>query len=190
VADKPYLARSPDVPAAKASAESPANATALLGAFRHGVRGRPQVGAPRNRPPAAHVVVVTGASAGIGRATVRLLAERGSRIGLLARGQTGLEATAAEVHVAGGQALVLPTDVSDFAAVQHAANRVEEQFGPIDGWINVAFTSLFAPFTSIGPDEFRRVTEVSYLGYVYGTMVALATAPEVDTHRCFTQIAD
>jgi NADP-dependent 3-hydroxy acid dehydrogenase YdfG len=128
----------------------------------------------QKRSAAAQVVVITGASAGIGRATARLLARRGTCIGLLARGRTGLEAAAAEVRAAGGQALPVATDVCDFAAVQRAADRVEERFGCIDGWINVAFTSLFAPFTSIDPDEYRRVTEVSYLGYVHGTMVALA----------------
>ncbi|MBV9321178.1 MAG: SDR family oxidoreductase [Mycobacterium sp.] len=119
------------------------------------------------------VVVVTGASAGIGRATARLLGQRGAHVGLLARGETGLEAAAAEVRAAGGEALALPTDVSDYDAVEQAAGRVEERFGPINAWINVAFSSVFAPFAEIKPDEFRRVTEVTYLGFVYGTMAAL-----------------
>ncbi|OBI44332.1 short-chain dehydrogenase [Mycobacterium kyorinense] len=119
------------------------------------------------------VVVVTGASAGIGRATVQLLAKRGARIGLLARGEAGLEGAASDVRAAGGEALAIPTDVSDYDAVEQAARRVEERFGPIDAWINVAFSSVFAPFAEIKPDEFRRVTEISYLGFVYGTMVAL-----------------
>ncbi|HET9877156.1 MAG TPA: SDR family oxidoreductase [Mycobacterium sp.] len=131
---------------------------------------RKAVAARRKTP---QVVVVTGASAGIGRAVARRLAQRGARIGLLARGEAGLNAATAEVRSAGGEALPIPTDVSDYDAVDRAAGRVEEQFGPIDGWINVAFTSVFAPFAEIEPDEYRRVTEVSYLGYVYGTMAAL-----------------
>lgn len=121
----------------------------------------------------SQVVVVTGASAGIGRATAQLLARRGARIGLLARGETGLEGAAADVRAAGGEALAIPTDVSDYDAVEQAAQRVEERFGPIDAWINVAFSSVFAPFAEIKPEEFRRVTEITYLGFVYGTMVAL-----------------
>lgn len=119
------------------------------------------------------VVVVTGASAGIGRATTQLLARRGAHIGLLARGEAGLEGAAADVRAAGGEALAVPTDVADYAAVEQAAQQVEERFGEIDAWINVAFSSVFAPFAEIKPEEFRRVTEVTYLGYVYGTMVAL-----------------
>jgi NAD(P)-dependent dehydrogenase (short-subunit alcohol dehydrogenase family) len=119
------------------------------------------------------VVVVTGASAGIGRATAQLLGQRGAHVGLLARGETGLEAAVAEVRAAGGDALALPTDVSDYDAVEQAASRVEERFGPINAWINVAFSSVFASFAEIKPDEFRRVTEVTYLGFVYGTMAAL-----------------
>lgn len=119
-------------------------------------------------------VVITGASAGIGRAAARAFGERGDRVALLARGETGLAAAAVEVHAAGGQALVVPTDVADAAAVDAAATRVEDTFGPIDVWVNDAFTSVFAPFAEISADEFRRVTEVSYLGFVYGTMAALA----------------
>ncbi|MFI0720804.1 SDR family oxidoreductase [Streptomyces sp. NPDC021224] len=119
-------------------------------------------------------VVVTGASGGIGRAVVREFAQRGARIGLLARGRAGLEAAAAEVRELGGEALVVPTDVADHRAVATAADAVEEAFGPLDVWVNVAFTSVFAQFTDISPDEFRRVTEVSYLGYVNGTREALA----------------
>jgi NAD(P)-dependent dehydrogenase (short-subunit alcohol dehydrogenase family) len=119
------------------------------------------------------VVVVTGASAGIGRATVQLLAKRGAHIGLLARGETGLDGAAADVSAAGGEALAIPTDVADYDAVEQAAERVEERFGEIDAWINVAFSSVFATFAEIKPEEFSRVTEVSYLGFVYGTMVAL-----------------
>nr|WSX74506.1 SDR family oxidoreductase [Streptomyces sp. NBC_00899] len=127
---------------------------------------------PRERP--RQTVVVTGASGGIGRATVREFARRGARIGLLARGRAGLEAAAAEVCELGGEAVAVPTDVADHRAVTAAADAVEEAFGPIDVWVNVAFTSVFAQFTDIAPDEFRRVTEVAYLGYVNGTREALA----------------
>lgn len=118
-------------------------------------------------------VVITGASAGIGRATARLYGRRGDNVVLVARGEAGLEGAAREVREAGGQALPVPTDVADFAAVQQAADRAEQEFGPIDVWVNVAFTSVFAPFKEIKPEEFKRVTEVSYLGFVYGTKVAL-----------------
>lgn len=119
------------------------------------------------------VVVVTGASAGIGRAVARAYGRRHARIALLARGETGLAAAAREIEAAGGQALILPTDVADPDAVDAAAAATVERFGRIDVWINVAFTSVFAPFTEITPDEYRRVTEVDYLGFVYGTMAAL-----------------
>jgi NAD(P)-dependent dehydrogenase (short-subunit alcohol dehydrogenase family) len=119
-------------------------------------------------------VVITGASAGIGRAAAKQFGARGDNVALLARGQAGLDGAAREVEEAGGTALVVPTDVADHAAVQAAADQVEEVFGPIDVWVNVAFTSVFAPFDAIGADEFRRVTEVAYLGFVHGTMAALA----------------
>ncbi|MCU1611258.1 MAG: hypothetical protein JWM45_3174 [Pseudonocardiales bacterium] len=120
------------------------------------------------------VVVITGASAGIARATARQFGARGAQVALLARGQAGLDGAAKDVENAGGSALTIPTDVADYDQVDAAATQVEDTFGPIDVWINVAFTSVFAPFHEIGPEEFRRVTEVSYLGFVYGTMVALA----------------
>lgn len=119
------------------------------------------------------VVVVTGASAGVGRATVRKFAERGAHIGLIARGQTGLRATRDEVEALGGSASMLPTDVADPQQMEAAAAAVEREFGPIDIWINNAMTSVFAPFSEMTPEEYRRVTEVTYLGQVYGAMVAL-----------------
>ncbi len=122
----------------------------------------------------AQVVVITGASAGIARATAREFGARGAQVGLLARGQAGLDGAVKDVENAGGKALAILTDVADYDQVEAAAAQVEETFGPIDVWINVAFTSVFAPFHEITPEEFRRVTEVSYLGFVYGTMVALS----------------
>jgi NAD(P)-dependent dehydrogenase (short-subunit alcohol dehydrogenase family) len=119
------------------------------------------------------VVVITGASAGVGRATARAFAREGAWIGLLARGHEGLEAATKEVEAAGGRALALSTDVADANAVDRSATEVEEAFGPIDVWINNAMTSVFAPFAAISADEFRRVTEVTYLGVVFGTMSAL-----------------
>jgi NAD(P)-dependent dehydrogenase (short-subunit alcohol dehydrogenase family) len=121
----------------------------------------------------AEVVVITGASAGVGRATARAFAKRGARIGLLARGRDGLEATAREIEAAGGQAHVLATDVANAEQVEAAAEAVERSFGPIDIWINNAMVSVFSPIKEMTPDEFKRVTEVTYLGYVYGTLSAL-----------------
>lgn len=120
------------------------------------------------------VVVITGASAGIARATAHLYGLRGAHVALLARGQAGLDGAANDVEKAGGKALAIPTDVADHAQLEAAATQIEDTLGPIDIWINVAFTSVFAPLHQIEPAEFRRVTEVSYLGYVYGTMVALS----------------
>jgi NAD(P)-dependent dehydrogenase (short-subunit alcohol dehydrogenase family) len=119
------------------------------------------------------VVVITGASAGVGRAIVRRFAREGAHIGLLARGVDGLEGARTEVEEAGGRALALPTDVSDAAQVEAAAERVERELGPIDIWINDAMTTIFAPFLEITPEEYRRATEVTYLGFVWGTMAAL-----------------
>jgi NAD(P)-dependent dehydrogenase (short-subunit alcohol dehydrogenase family) len=119
-------------------------------------------------------VAITGASAGIGRAVARQFAARGANVGLIARGQAGLDAAAREVAEAGGTPLPIATDVARFEEVDGAAERIEAELGPIDLWINVAFVSVFAPFDEISPAEFRRVTEVSYLGFVHGTMAALS----------------
>ena len=118
-------------------------------------------------------VVITGASAGIGRATAQRFAARGDNVALLARGSAGLEGAVKDVQNAGGQALAIPTDVAEYGEVESAAADVEGYFGPIDIWVNVAFVSVFAPFHQISADEYRRVTEVSYLGFVHGTMAAL-----------------
>ncbi|MGB8424683.1 MAG: SDR family NAD(P)-dependent oxidoreductase, partial [Desulfobacterales bacterium] len=119
------------------------------------------------------VVVITGASAGVGRATVREFAQRGAAIGLIARDRDRLEQTRREVECDGGRALVLPADVADAPAVFDAAAKIEETFGPIDIWVNGAMTTIFSHFTDITPEDYRRATEVTYLGAVYGTMAAL-----------------
>jgi NAD(P)-dependent dehydrogenase (short-subunit alcohol dehydrogenase family) len=119
------------------------------------------------------VVVITGASSGIGRAIARRFAQDGAAIGLIARGRDALEGARRDVEEAGGRALVLPADVADWDAVNSAARAVEEAFGPIDVWVNNAMTTVFAPFKEIEPDEFRRATEVTYLGAVWGTKAAL-----------------
>lgn len=119
------------------------------------------------------VVVVTGASGGVGRACVREFARRGDDVALVARGSSGLDAAAREARQAGVKALTVPVDVADAEAVERAVSRIEDELGPIDVWVNSAFTSVFAPFAQVTPEEFRRATEVSYLGYVYCTMSAL-----------------
>ena len=119
------------------------------------------------------VVVVTGASAGVGRATVQAFARRGARLGLIARGPDGLEAARKEVVQLGGSALVFAVDVANAEKVDEAAARVEEEFGPIDIWVNNAMVSVFSPVKAMTAEEFHRVTEVTYLGVVYGTLAAL-----------------
>ncbi|HVD95373.1 MAG TPA: SDR family oxidoreductase [Candidatus Limnocylindria bacterium] len=121
----------------------------------------------------SEVVVITGASAGVGRATVRRFARHGARIGLLARGPDGLEGARKDVEKLGGKALVVPVDVADANQVEAAAARIEAELGEINIWINNAMTSVFSPIKQMTPEEFRRVTEVTYLGYVYGTLAAL-----------------
>jgi NAD(P)-dependent dehydrogenase (short-subunit alcohol dehydrogenase family) len=119
------------------------------------------------------VVVVTGCSAGLGRATALAFAHGGAWVGLISRNEERLETLKQEIERLGGRALVLPTDVADDARVEAAAQAVEETFGPIDIWVNNAMTSVFSEFIQMMPEEFKRVTEVTYLGVVYGTMSAL-----------------
>ncbi len=121
----------------------------------------------------SRVVVVTGATAGVGRATAIALGRRGDAVALLGRGRAGLEAAAADVERAGGRALTVPTDVADADAVDAAASRVGDELGPIDVWVNNAMATVFGKVTSTSPEEFRRATEVTYLGFVWGTMAAL-----------------
>jgi NAD(P)-dependent dehydrogenase (short-subunit alcohol dehydrogenase family) len=119
------------------------------------------------------VVVVTGASAGLGRAIARAFGARGASVALIARGQERLAAAEAEIRDAGGRALALPADVSDAAALETAADRVERELGPIDVWVNNAMVSVFSPVKEMTAEEYRRVMEVTYLGYVHGTLAAL-----------------
>lgn len=121
----------------------------------------------------SRVVVVTGASAGVGRAVARALGARGDAVALLARGEDRLEIARQEVEAAGGRALVCPVDVADAVAVEAAAERVEAQLGPIDVWVNCAMSAVLAFVHETEAEEFRRVTEVTYLGYVHGTLAAL-----------------
>ncbi len=119
------------------------------------------------------VVVVTGASAGVGRAAARAFGARGASVALLARGERGLDAAADEVRAAGGEAMTVPVDVADAQAVDAAADRVTRAYGRIDVWVNAAFTTVFAPVTEVSPEELRRATEVTYLGSVHGIRAAL-----------------
>lgn len=117
--------------------------------------------------------MVTGASAGLGRAIAHAFGKRGAHVGLIARNEEALAACAEEVRGFGGEAIVLPLDVSDASAVEEAAEQLEQAFGPIDVWVNNAMVSVFSPVKEMKPEEYRRVTEVSYLGYIYGTLAAL-----------------
>jgi short-subunit dehydrogenase len=119
------------------------------------------------------VVVVTGASAGVGRAVARAFGRRKARVGLLARDEGRLAQAAAEIEELGGEALALPIDVADADAVQAAADQVASRFGPVDVWVNNAMVSVFSPVREMRPEEYRRVTEVTYLGTVHGTLAAL-----------------
>ena len=119
------------------------------------------------------VVVITGASAGLGRATAREFGRSGAKVGLIARGIDGLEAAKREIESAGGNALVLPLDVADPNALEEAASSVERELGPIDIWVNNAMASVFSPVKEMQAEEYKRVTEVTYLGVVYGTLAAL-----------------
>lgn len=126
-----------------------------------------------NRAMPPKVVVVTGASAGVGRAAVRAFAAQGANVGLIARGQDGLRAARREVEEAGRYAVVVPTDVADAGQVEAAAERIEAELGPIDVWVNNAMTTVFSPVKETTPAEYERVTKVTYLGTVYGTLAAL-----------------
>ncbi len=119
------------------------------------------------------VVVITGASAGVGRATARAFARERAKVVLIARGQAGLEAARREIELGGGTAISIALDVADAKALDNAADRIERELGSIDVWVNNAMVTVFAPVDEIGADEFKRVTEVTYLGSVYGAMAAL-----------------
>lgn len=126
-----------------------------------------------NPPERGQVVVITGASAGVGRATARAFAREGARLGLIARNREALEAARREAEAAGTRALVLPADVADSKQVEAAAAAVERAFGRIDVWVNNAMVSVFSPVKEMTPEEYKRVTGVTYLGCVYGTLAAL-----------------
>ncbi len=142
------------------------------------------------------VIAITGASAGIGRASVREFAKDGCAIGLIARGSEGLEDAKRDVERLGGTAIAIPTDVADADAVERAAARIEAELGPIDVWVNDAFTNVFAEFADLTSEEYQRITDVSYLGFVWGTMAALrrmqprnrGTVVQVGSALCYRSI--
>lgn len=150
--------------------------------------------AHRRKQP--QVVVITGASGGIGRAAVREFARRGLKLALLARGSEGLDAAVAEAENLGAQAIGILADVAEYDEVERAAQRVETELGPIDVWINVAFTNVFSEFWDVAPEEWRRLTDVTYLGYVWGTLAALqrmlprnrGTIVQVGSALCYRSI--
>lgn len=129
----------------------------------------------------AEVAVITGASAGIGRATAHEFAKHGCKVALLARGRAGLDAAAREVESLGGEALVVQTDVADWAAVERAAKCTVDKFGRIDVWVNNAFAGIFSRFMDMSLDEYRRVTDVTYYGQIHGTRAALKQMLEQDS---------
>ena len=135
------------------------------------------------RTKSHRVVVITGASAGVGRATVRAFAREGAHVGLIARDTEGLHVAAREVDELGGKGLAVPADVSDAAQIEKAAARIEKELGPIDVWVNNAMTTIFGRVTDVTPEEFKRTTEVTYLGTVYGTMSALRRMLPRDSGR-------
>ena len=126
------------------------------------------------------VVAVTGATAGVGRATALAFARHGAKVGLIARGEEGLESARREIELAGGAAIACSADVADAQALDETAARIERELGPIDVWVNNAMATVFAPVDTITTEEFKRVTEVTYLGGVYGTMAALKRMRERD----------
>ncbi len=126
-----------------------------------------------NQTQRAEVVVITGSSGGVGRAVAQAFGKRGASVCLVARGEAGLEGAKHDVERLGGRAIIVAGDSADPQTHERAARQAETAFGPIDIWVNVAFTTVFSPFTEIEPDEYKRVTEVTYLGYVYGTQAAL-----------------
>ncbi len=128
--------------------------------------------------PNGEVVVITGASAGIGRAAAKKFASNGCSIGLIARGIEGLEGAKKDVESFGVKAIFVQADVANADEVENAAKKIEDELGPINIWVNDAMTTVFSPFLEITPDEFKRVTEVTYLGFVYGTMSALKRMKE------------
>lgn len=144
----------------------------------------------------AEVVVITGASGGIGRAAALEFGKHGASVALLARGDQGLAGATHDVEAAGGRALAIPTDVADYAQVEAAAQSVEDELGPIGIWVNVAFTNVFSEFWDVTPEEWKRLTDVTYLGYVWGTMAAMkrmrprnrGTIVQVGSALCYRSI--